>query len=83
MSLQVLYEFVFSNSEICSAFGIFSCHPRELVALDKSINDVDGMLIVEEGEDLLNPFTFIEQVLFDDCLAIGILECFVIILCIN
>ena len=58
---------MFSNSEICSAFGIFSCHPRELLNPDKSINGVKGILIVEEGEDLLNPFTFVEQVLFVDC----------------
>ena len=62
MYIQVLYELVFSNSDICSAFGIFSCHPRELLTLDKSINDVEGMLIVEQG-DLINLFSFVEEVI--------------------
>ena len=64
LSSQVLYEFVFCNSEICSPFGIYTCHPRALVDPERAVTGLEIMLIVEEGEDLIDPFTLVDQVLF-------------------
>lgn len=60
VSSQVLYEFVFSNSEICSPFGIYTCHPRALIQPESAVTGLDGALIVEEGENLIDPFALVE-----------------------
>jgi hypothetical protein len=55
---------VFCNSEIFSPFGIYTCHPRALVDPERAVTGLERMLIVEEGEDLIDPFTLVDQVLF-------------------
>lgn len=59
---QVLYEYVFCNSEITSSFGIFTGHPRSFVSLDTAVAEVEGMLVVEEDEELIDPLSLGSQV---------------------
>lgn len=60
---QILYEFVFSHSNICGSFGVYSTYPRCFIELDKLVRDTEGILTVEEGEGLIDPLS-LEKVRF-------------------
>ena len=60
---QVLYQFVFIESEISSPFGIYTCHPRSLLDPSTVSANLEGVLVVEEGESLFDPLTVLEEVM--------------------
>ena len=58
--IQVLYEFVFAKTaSIAGPFGIFSVFPRKLIDAGDTpmIDGTEGVLVVEEGEDLWDPLS--------------------------
>ncbi len=60
--LQVLYEFVFSRSDIDSAFGIYCTFPRSLVDVTgtQTIADVQNTFAVEVDDNLNDPLIALE-----------------------
>ena len=42
-------------------FGLFTCHPRTLLSLDVAIANVEGILVTEVGEHLIDPLLCLGQ----------------------
>lgn len=51
----MLYQLVFAMSDILGCFGIYTSHPHSLVELDCEVSYLEGTLIVEEDEGLVDP----------------------------
>ena len=60
--LQVLYEFIFCNSEICCAFGIYTTFPRVLVNIEevRPIEHLQNSLAIEMDDNLPDPLISLE-----------------------
>ncbi len=56
------FEYVFSKGNIVGPYGIFSTYPWTFIGLEQTIRDVEGVLIVEEGESMINPLSLREMV---------------------
>lgn len=46
---------MFCNSNLSKPFGIFTQYPRSLLRLDVLIACLEGALVVEEGDNLIDP----------------------------
>ena len=58
----MLYEFVFCNSEICCAFGIYTTFPRVLVDVEGvyPIENLDNSLAIEMDDNMPDPLISLE-----------------------
>lgn len=58
----MLYEFIFGNSEICSAFGIYTTFPRVLVDVEGMcpIENLHSTLAIEMDDSLPDPLISLE-----------------------
>ena len=57
----MLYQLVVGKSDLSVPFGLFTSHPRSFVQLDTKVIDLEGTLVAEENDELVDPLLNLED----------------------